>query len=212
MFKEYPPILLKSKELIEAWRKTLQAFDEFTEQSIKGCFFHIKMKVMLRILNHLTEENKLSKYDERIFEYFDHLMHHYQRTIYLFYDNEENIKTGKAKEILIGICTVLLSQLKQFKESQLANQGIADPKANINPIKIEKDKFVTEQKINILNQLDELEKLWLNYKIGPTLINSRNRLMDIYKGEDSQLEFIRELYLLLIEEMSEPLYQVILFC
>ncbi|NLK22374.1 MAG: nucleotide exchange factor GrpE [Epulopiscium sp.] len=207
MFKEYPPILLKSKELIEAWRKTLQAFDEFTEQSIKGCFFHIKMKVMLRILNHLTEENKLSKYDERIFEYFDHLMHHYQRTIYLFYDNEENIKTGKAKEILIGICTVLLSQLKQFKESQLANQGIADPKANINPIKIEKDKFVTEQKINILNQLDELEKLWLNYKIGPTLINSRNRLMDIYKGEDSQLEFIRELYLLLIEEMSEPLYK-----
>lgn len=207
MLKDYPPILLKSKELVEAWRNTLQAFDQFTEQSIKGCFFHIKMKVMLRILHHLIEENKLSKYDEKIFEYFEHLMHHYQSTIQLFYDNEEKIKTGKAKEILKGICSVLSSQLKQFKENQLVDQGISDPKASVNPIKLEKDRFLTEQKISILNLLDELEKQWMTHSMEESIVNNRKYLTIVTKEEDKEIEFIEQAYNQLINDLLDSLYK-----
>ena len=63
--KRLSPVLLKSKGLVEAWRNTLQAFDKLLKKTLKDVF-HIKMKVMLRILHHLIEENKLSMYDENI--------------------------------------------------------------------------------------------------------------------------------------------------
>lgn len=207
MLKDHPPLLLKCSELVEAWRETLQAFDKFTEQSVKGCFFHMKMKVMLKILHHLSEENKLSIYDERIFEYFQHLMHHYQMTIKLFYDNEKNIKTGKAKEILSGICTVLSSQIKQFRENQMVEQGINDAKATENPIKLEKDRFMTELKINILNQLDDIEKQWITNEMINTLISSRKNIIEITKNENIQNELLKEIYNNLIYSLKESLYK-----
>lgn len=207
MLKDYPPLLQKSSELVEAWRKTLQAFDQFTEQSVKGCFFHMKMKVMLKILHHLSEENKLSIYDEKIFEYFEHLMHHYQGTIQLFEDHEQEIKTGRAKEILSGICTVLSSQLKQFRESQMVEQGIIDPKSTENPIKIEKERFLTEEKINILNYLDDIELQWMNDKKDKTLIYLRKYLMDLTKDDALQTQCIKEIYAGLIQSLKDPLYR-----
>lgn len=207
MLKDYPPLLVKSNELIEAWRTTLQAFDKFTEQSIKGCFFHMKMKVMFRILHHLSEENKLSIYDEKIFEYFDELINHYQNTIDLFNNNDKNIKTGKAKEILSGICTVLSSQLKQFRENQMVDQGIGDPKFLGNPIKVEKDRFLTEQKISVLDKLDYIETKWTNRKNNETTIESRKTLIAILKNEDDQYEFIKSIYQLLTEDTKEDLYK-----
>lgn len=206
MLKDYPPVLLKSKGLVEAWRNTLQAFDKFIEENIKGCFFHIKMKVMLRILHHLIEENKLSMYDEKIFEYFDNLMLYYNNTLKLFYDNEEKIKTGKAKEILEGICDVLSAQLRQFKESQLADQTIADEKSKINPIKAEKDNFLTEEKIDILNQLDDLEKQWASKKIKDYIISFREYLNILTEDEEKEIELIENIYSALIKDLKESLY------
>ncbi|NLK98603.1 MAG: nucleotide exchange factor GrpE [Epulopiscium sp.] len=207
MLKDYPPLLQQSSELVEAWRKTLQAFDQFTEQSVKGCFFHMKMKVMLKILHHLSEENKLSVYDEKIFEYFQHLMNHYQGTIQLFKDHEQDIKTGRAKEILSGICTVLSSQLKQFKENQMVEQGISDPKSSENPIKIEKERFLTEEKINILNQLDDIETQWISDEMGKTMIHFRKYLMDLTKDHTLQTQCIQEIYGGLIQSLKSPLYR-----
>lgn len=207
MIKDYPPLLQKSSELVEAWRKTLQAFDQFSKQSVKGCFFHMKMKVMLKILHHLSEENKLSIYDEKIFEYFDHLMNHYQKTIQLFQDNEQEIKTGKAKEILSGICTVLSSQLKQFRENQMVEQGISDPKASVNPIKAEKEKFLMDEKINILNQLDDLEDQWTKEEMEKTLLSLRKHLIDLAKDDTQQVQCVKEIYEGLIQNLKGPLYK-----
>ncbi|NLM47897.1 MAG: nucleotide exchange factor GrpE [Epulopiscium sp.] len=206
MLKDYPPVLLKSKGLVEAWRDTLQAFDKFIEENIRGCFFHIKMKVMLRILHHLIEENKLSKYDEKIFEYYDHLMLHYKNSIELFYNNEEKVKTGKSKEILTGICDVLSAQLRQFKENQLASQGISDEKAIQNPIKVEKDNFLTEEKIDILNQLDALEKQWTEKKMKACVASFRKYINIVTENEDKEIELIEKIYEALLKDLKDALY------
>ncbi|WP_058485682.1 nucleotide exchange factor GrpE [Defluviitalea phaphyphila] len=207
MLKDYPPLLIKSNELIKAWRNVLQAFDKFSRETIKNCFFHLKMKVMLKILHHLSEENKLSIYDEKIFEYFDELTKYYQITIDLFNKNKKNIKTGKAKEILDGICIVLAAQLKQFRENQRLNEGISEGKSVENPIKIEKDKFITEQKISILDELDNIESRWEKKKINKIIIENRKNITEISKNKDDYYKFIKYIYTLLIEDVKEELYK-----
>ena len=89
----------------------------------------------------------------------------------------------------------------------MVEQGISDPKSSENPIKIEKERFLTEEKINILNQLDDIETQWISDEMGKTMIHFRKYLMDLTKDHTLQTQCIQEIYGGLIQSLKSPLYR-----
>lgn len=184
------------KDLLCRWIEVLDTIKQYSNKLINDCFFSIRVKLMVKILNQISKENKLSKYDEKIFEYFHHLMWYYYQTINLYEQNKESITNPKVKDIMDGICTVLSSQLNQFEENQQNEYIYMDRITTRNPIRIEKDEIISKAKNKVLKSMSFINDKYnenqndfcYNYVIS-NILNSRDShltyitlLDDIYKG------------------------------
>lgn len=184
------------KDLLCRWIEVLDTIKQYSNKLVNDCFFSIRVKLMVKILNQISKENKLSKYDEKIFEYFHHLMWYYYQTINLYEQNKESITNPKVKDIMDGICTVLSSQLNQFEENQQNEYIYMDRITTRNPIRIEKDEIISKAKNKVLKSMsfindkynDNQSDFCYSYVIS-NILSSRDShltyitlLDDIYKG------------------------------
>lgn len=194
--------------LLNQWQETLDTLKKYSDKLIEDCFFSIRVKLMIKVLNQISKENRLSKYDEKIFEYFHHLIWYYYQTISLYEQNKEAITNSKAKEIIEGICTVLSSQLNQFEENQQHEYIYYDKRGTRNPIKIEKDEIIGKAKNYVLNMIKECFNTYLKeqsdicYKFAiPEILQSDNQ-------HSSYINVLENIYMSILNDISNILYKI----
>ncbi len=197
--------------LTEEWNKTLSSIKEYSNKLIEDCIFSIRVKLMLKVLNEVNKENKLSKYDEKIFEYFHHLLWHYYQTISLYKKNKDAIKNLKAKEIIEGICIVLYEQLNQFEENQqqeYIHYDKNDTRNIKNPIRIETEQIISSIKQYVLESISDMQK---EYVKTQNKIYSDYLTVEIFKTENPHsfyIEVLEKIYISIINNTVDTLYQI----
>lgn len=194
--------------LLNQWQETLNTLEKYSDKLIEDCFFSIRVKLMIKVLNQISKENRLSKYDEKIFEYFHHLIWYYYQTISLYEQNKEAITNSKAKEIIKGICTVLSSQLNQFEENQQHEYIYYDKRGTRNPIRIEKDEIISKAKNYVLKMLGVCFNTYIKEKSN---ICYKLTIPEILKSDDQHscyIKLLEELYMGILNDTFNILYKI----
>lgn len=195
------------KDLLCRWIEVLDTIKQYSNKLVNDCFFSIRVKLMVKILNQISKENKLSKYDEKIFEYFHHLMWYYYQTINLYEQNKEAITNPKVKDIMDGICTVLSSQLNQFEENQQNEYIYMDRITTRNPIRIEKDEIISKAKNKVLKSMSFIND---KYNENQSDFCYNYVILNIFNSRDSHLTYITlldDIYKGIINNTIDLLYQ-----
>lgn len=195
-------------ELSNLWAKNLNLLQEYSFKLIDDCFFSIRVKLMIKILNQISKENRLSKYDEKIFDYFHHLMWYYYQTISLYEQNRETIRNSKAKEIIEGICTVLSAQLNQFEENQQQEYIYIDKRAVKNPIRIEKDQIIINTKNYVLKSVDHIRKDYVNNQNSICFDYVSKKVLKPQDQHDCYIEILEDIYMGIINNNIDKLYSL----
>lgn len=199
--------LKQSDTLLNMWTNILDSTRNYSNKIIVDCFFSIRVKLMIKVLNQISKENRLSKYDEKIFEYFRKLMWYYEQTISLYEQDKDNITNLKIKEIMEGIYTVLSSQLKQFEENQ-QYEYINSSQRNIkNPIRIEKDEIIVKAKNFVLEIVANLLGEYIRAKGEICFKYIISELTNSTNSHNSYIEILQNIYYGIIDNDYKNLYK-----
>lgn len=199
--------LKQSDTLLNMWTNILDSTRNYSNKIIVDCFFSIRVKLMIKVLNQISKENRLSKYDEKIFEYFRKLMWYYEQTISLYEQDKDNITNLKIKEIMEGIYTVLSSQLKQFEENQ-QYEYINSSQRNIkNPIRIEKDEIIVKAKNFVLEIVANLLGEYIRAKGEICFKYIISELTNSTNSHNSYIEILQNIYYGIIDIDYKNLYK-----
>lgn len=194
-------------DLSSLWNDVLNSIKNYSEKIISDCFFSIRVKLMIKVLNQISRENRLSKYDEKIFEYFHHLMWYYYQTINLYNQNKDSITNPKIKQIMDGICTVLSSQLNQFEENQQHEYIYSDMVSTKNPVRIEKDEIISSAKNYVLKTVSDMlseytdtkGKLCYRYVVSE-LVQSTSH--------ETYIDILENIYMAIIDSYIDRMYNL----
>lgn len=195
------------KDLLQTWSKLLDTIKLYSNKLINDCFFSIRVKFVVKVLNQISQESKLSKYDEKIFEYFHHLMWYYYKTINLYEQNKDSITNTVIKDIMNGICTILSAQLNQFEENQ-QNEYIHMYRITTkNPIRLEKDEIITEAKNQVLKTISSVNDEFIKSQtefcysfVLPNVLNSED-------NHSTYINLLKDIYKAIIDNTIDLLYQ-----
>ena len=193
----------QKEETIKAWEKTIQAFDQIMIQEIKECFFSIRVKIMIKILHHLHKDHRLALYDAEIFIFLEQLFYEYKK----INDEYRKQKTGLERveeqetiDVLNGIMSILLSEYQQFYEHG---------KPGINPIQLEKEKYISLTKQSFIVQLQQIEQDFIQYWLQSQERTKLQKQWIQYDGQNTKeiyLEQIQHLYQQVWQETGSILY------
>lgn len=193
--------------MFKLWLENIKSLERYSNKLIEDCSFSIRVILMIKVLNQISKENRLSEYDEKIFEYFHHLMWYYYQTISLYEQSTDHITNTRAKEILDGICSVLSAQLYQFQENQKYEYIYLDKTTNKNPIKLEKDEIINKTKKYVLSAMAEIEN---GYMEASGALCSEFLLTNYFNTPDKHLLYIntiKDISLSLINHSVDKLYK-----
>lgn len=195
------------KNLLHTWTQLLDSIKLYSNKLIADCFFSVRVKLVVKVLNQISQESKLSKYDEKIFEYFHHLMWYYYQTINLYEQNKDSITNLKVKEIMNGICNVLSAQLNQFEENQQNEYIYMYRIATKNPIRLEKDEIITKAKNKVLDAIFSINDKYIKSQIDfcynlvfPNVLNSKD-------NHSTYISLLENIYKAIINNTIVSLYQ-----
>lgn len=208
MDKESTNHLDIEKGLLELWLEILNSMKAYSNKIILDCFFSLRVKFMIKVLNQIGKENRLSKYDERIFDYFHKLMWYYEQTISLYEQDKDIITNSKAKKIMEGIYTVLSSQLKQFEENQQHEYICLDKRSIKNPISIEKDEIIVKAKNLVLDSVETMLNSYTKSKQAACFKYVISELLNSNNSHDSYIKILNDIYLNIINDNIDNLYNV----
>ncbi len=195
------------KDLLQTWSKLLDTIKLYSNKLINDCFFSIRVKFVVKVLNQISQESKLSKYDEKIFEYFHHLMWYYYKTINLYEQNKDSITNTVIKDIMNGICTILSAQLNQFEENQQNEYIYMYRITTKNPIRLEKDEIITEAKNQVLKTISSVNDEFIESQtefcysfVLPNVLNSED-------NHSTYINLLKDIYKAIIDNTIDLLYQ-----
>lgn len=178
------------KNMMEAWIKANQAFHQTMEQEIKSCFFSIRVKIMIKTLQHLHQDHRLARHDAEIFLLLEQWMQEYRQIIKTYQERQKDNEDSEIGDRIEGIFSILLSQYQQFYE---------DGPIGINPILLEKEKYISHTKQNLVAGLKKIEEEF----IKDIIIHKAD--IKQYQKSWLQQDQIREIY----QQQVEQWYQCI---
>lgn len=138
-----------------------KGFEENCSEAINSaleCVFkYIKYNLFEKIMTAINSDNRLTKYDEKIYNYYCDLIKYYSNTVVIYEENKYKLVSEVAKEILDGIYSVLISQINQFNEATgITNHSKKGHKIK-NPIYEEKKSIIASNVMNLSQKIDSVQ-------------------------------------------------------
>ncbi len=134
------------------------ALEIYTNKIIDKVFYEIKTVIIKEIKVFISTDGRLTKYDEKIYGYYQNLMNYYYKAIKLYRENKAYISNKSIQEILNGVILVIDSQLRQFDENHDAVKIMSN---NKNPIQEEKEQIIKSEELAVFQAVSEMKKEFL---------------------------------------------------
>ncbi|NLL70058.1 MAG: nucleotide exchange factor GrpE [Epulopiscium sp.] len=205
----------QAEDTIKAWENTLGTFDEIMIEEIKSCFFSIRVKIIIKILQHFHKDHRLAMHDQEIFPFLEQLMCQYKRII-----NDYTVREGtigerecieesdtkrdeeqEVTDIIEGMMSLLLSEYQQFYENG---------KLGINPIQLEKEKYISYGKQDFISKLQKIEQdfiqQWVQEKNQKRVFKQQWMQKNRENQKEIYMEQIQQLYDSIWNQCSQSIY------
>lgn len=129
-------------ELLQYWNAAYLSREIYIHNGINTVINLLKTHINSVIENEAYLNSRLSRFDEKVFEYYMEIINCYLTVEDIYNKYKNNIKSNKIRIILNGLMDVINSRIKEFKDLNNTNN---------NPIKYEKKQLI-DIYVNKLNK------------------------------------------------------------
>lgn len=129
---------------------------DFYGQTVDFMLKKIPLVIYNNFISAVRQDIRLTAFDEEIYDYYEQVIKYFKKTIKIYYNNTDKIKSKAIHKLLTGLISVLNSRVSVFEETLGKYEHFNLIGENVNPIYVEKRNVVELTKMDIRDKLAKI--------------------------------------------------------